>query len=158
MTVTGLPAAALVEDVLGIRVEVDTTSTRSGLDRGLDSVTADDLAAAGDREPVGRLLPVAPAETGDLTPPHPGGGNQVKRRIQLHVPGGSQDWVSWPAVQYSGPDRSRARGLGGRSAVRRWRQPVPPLGIGQRGTDDDVDVVDRLRREPEARGDELVGA
>lgn len=94
---TGCVAIALLtsppscEDRFGVAVEVDAAPARSGLDRYLDGTATDDLAAARDRQPVRVIVPVAPAEPGDLPAPHAGRRGEVERGGEPQVLRGAQE-------------------------------------------------------------------
>ena len=85
-----------------VGVEVDAACGWSAVLAGTSTEpTADDLAAAGDGESVGGVLPVGPAEPGELTAAHAGGGGEVQRRVEPQV-GGAQS-RKWREL-LGGPD------------------------------------------------------
>jgi hypothetical protein len=66
VAVAGLPAPPAFQDVFGAGVEVDASAAGWGLGRHLDCLALDALATASNGEPMGRLLPVTPAQPGEL--------------------------------------------------------------------------------------------
>ena len=82
MPVTGLHPTPAAEECFGGWIEVDAAAACARLDWHLHGLSADDLATAGDRYPVGVVLPVAPAQPGDFTAAHAGGRGDVERRVE----------------------------------------------------------------------------
>jgi len=62
---------------------------------------------------MGRLVPVTPAEPGELAGSHAGERGEMQRRVKSQVSSGGENWASWSAVQHSGPLRWRRRERGG---------------------------------------------
>lgn len=107
------------------------------------------------------LIPVAPAESCDFAAAHAGGGSYVQGGVEAEMSGFGQEFgelLGGPAFR---PGPFAAAGpwrLGGVGDV--GRHEVVALCGAESGADDDVDVVDGLRCQPDgmfAAGGEEVG-
>lgn len=84
---------------------------------------------------------MAIAEPGKLTAPHSGERREVQRRVQTQVPGGSKEpgeLFGCPALGAAALAQPGTGRLCAECGV--YGDEVLPHGLGERGTDDDVDV------------------